>query len=170
MTLKSPLAQAENMKTLGPIKFVSIISTLLISLAVLSGCTPKNSVPIAGFSPSETSTSGKTGPVELPPIALGKFTGSMILNEETRSNVIADVSRVGTKVKITFNVNPPFSLPVPVIQDYLFELQPGSQIGVYQSIAEAPSQRGIVISEYRTNMNIVDLTISGIKISYTGTK
>lgn len=78
----------------------------------------------------------------------------------------------GTKVSIGFSQgNPPFQTPLPNIQDFVFEVQPGSQINVFQSINQTASQTGIVIStSVKPNMNIVDLMVGGVKVGFTGVK
>lgn len=146
---------------------------LALSVFILSACNKTSNAPAAT---SENATSANTGAViELPATVLGVFTGTLMgtsngtmVGGSQFAN--ATISKKGNDVSISFSGGiPGVDAKFPSIQNLQF-VDGGRGIETYQSNAGNGSVAGVYLSAFKTNLNIDNVDVGGIKIIYTGVK
>ena len=86
------------------------------------------------------------------------------------ANATCSVGAVGDRYRLVFSGGTPVvDSDVPALDKLLFVVTPGSQQGIFHTVAKDGSVEGITISTYMTNLNI-DIPHGGGRLVYTGTK
>lgn len=125
--------------------------------------------------PAEAPPATKAGSAVLPPVALGNFKGMLGLTvggtiKKGFGNAVCTVAATGDKYSLTFSGGmPEVDADVHALENISFVATPGSQVGVFESVAENGSIPGITISTYMTNINI-DIPYGAGRLVYTGRK
>lgn len=143
---------------------------LAMSIFMLSACNNASNSPAA--------TSTNTGAVvELPATVLGIFTGTLMgtadgspLGTPCASQFAnATVVKQGADVSISFSGGIPVAdTKCPSIHKLQFVAASGN--GEFDSTAGNGSVAGAHLASYKTNLNIENIDVGGIKIIYTGVK
>ena len=140
---------------------------LALIVFIFSACNKVSNVSVA--------TSAKTGVViELPASVLGVFTGTLIGTSEgnqifTSQFANATISKKGNDVFISFSGGiPGVDAKFPSIKNLQFVNDESDN--EYKSNAGNGSVAGIHLVTYKTNLNIENVDVNGIKIIFTGVK
>lgn len=146
---------------------ISTLSLVISLSAVLAGGCSKHVDP--------SSPTKESGSVKLPAVALGNFKGMLALTlggtiKKGHGNAICTVAEAGNKYSLSFSGGmPEVDSDVHAIENVSFIATPGSQVGVFESVAGDGSIAGIHISTYMTNINI-DIPWGEGRLIYTARK
>ena len=134
----------------------------LLIICILIGCSGSDKG-------GELSTAAATGTIALPDTVLGKFTGTAMIGEQTSQFANAIVAKSGLVVTISFLGGKP-TLSGNTLKLSNLKFATGERNATFDSISTDGSLSGIHLSEYKTNLNIVNVNSGGINFVFTGVK
>jgi hypothetical protein len=143
----------------------SLKELFILSFCLLAACTNSNS----GGSPTTNAAAVTGSIVEISDAVTGKFTGTAMIGGQTSQFASATVSKQGATVTISFSGGrPPLAAGIPSLANLKFSAS--VQQGVYDSVEQEGSLKGIQLSEYKTNLNVDNVSANGVNYIFTGVK